>query len=161
MTLSSEPHPEFSLCFWGPFLKKDVGDKKKIVIIIEKIWKVWKKSLRVGRQNEHGLFGLKNVGVKGKQLEAAKEGREGLFYVSYEWDWEISEESSFKIEDTFHVTYNAAVELIPAVCNRHQKCKLFETATREGKKESLDAKMQIQSQHQRISKLQIARAGRQ
>lgn len=108
-----------------------------------KIWRVWKKSLCVGRQNRCGLFDLENVGVKGKQLEAAKGGREGLFDASYEWGWEISEESSFKLEDTFHVTYNAAVELIPAVSNRHQKCKLFETATREIKKESLDAKMQI------------------
>lgn len=125
-----------------PFSQKRCRRQKKI-IIIEKIWKVWKKSLRVGRQNEHGLFGLENVGVKGKQLEAAKEGRGGLFDVSYEWDGEISEESSFKLEDTFHETDSAAVELIPAVCNRHQTCKLFETATREVKKESLDTKMQI------------------
>lgn len=48
--LSSEPHPELSLYFWGPFLKKkkDVGDIKK------------------NNNNGEDLKGMKKISVCGK-----------------------------------------------------------------------------------------------
>lgn len=61
-----------------------------------------------------------------------------------------------EMEVLFH---NAAVELISALCNGYQLS--FERVTREVTKESLHAKMQLLSQAQRVSKLQIARVGRQ
>lgn len=65
--------------------------------------------------------------------------------------------ASNEMEVLFH---SAAVELISALCNGYQQYKSFERVTRKVTKESLNAKMQILCQAQRVSKLQIARVGR-